>query len=49
MMRAAARLDNLLITPHTAWSAREARQRLLDEIAENITAFEQGIERNRVV
>lgn len=49
MMRAAARLDNLLITPHTAWSAREARQRLLNEIAENITAFEQGRDRNRVV
>lgn len=49
MMRAAARHDNLLITPHTAWSAREARQRLLDEIAENITAFEQGVQRNRVV
>jgi len=45
---AAKELDNLLVTPHTAWSAREARQRLLVEVAANVTAFLGGGERNRV-
>lgn len=48
MTEAARELDNLIITPHTAWSAREARQRLLDEVAENIAAFERGERRNRI-
>jgi len=46
--RAAKELDNLILTPHTAWSAREARARLLKEVEENIAAFLQGRERNRV-
>jgi len=45
----AAGLDNLFITPHTAWSAKEARQRLLDGIVENIRAFRNGEKVNRVV
>jgi glycerate dehydrogenase len=45
---AAKELDNLIVTPHTAWSAREARVRLLEEVAENIAAFQQGQDRNRV-
>ena len=32
--------SNLIITPHIAWAAREARQRALDRIAENIKAFQ---------
>lgn len=44
-----ADLDNLFITPHTAWSSREARQRLIDGVVENIEAFRRGEERNRVV
>ena len=48
MMAAAARLDNLLITPHCAWAARETRQRLMDEVLENIQAFRRGERRNRV-
>lgn len=44
----AAGLDNLLITPHTAWSAVEARQRLLDGVAANIRAFRAGERRNRI-
>ncbi|MEX2579815.1 MAG: D-2-hydroxyacid dehydrogenase [Verrucomicrobiales bacterium] len=43
-----ANLENLFITPHTAWSSREARQRLLDGIAENIRAFRRGERANRV-
>jgi glycerate dehydrogenase len=45
---AAKELDNLIVTPHTAWSAREARARLLREVEENIAAFLQGRDRNRV-
>jgi len=45
---AAAELDNLLVTPHTAWSAREARQRLLAEVKQNIEAFLRGEARNLV-
>ena len=33
--------SNLIITPHIAWAAREARQRALDRIAENIKAFQK--------
>lgn len=33
---------NLIITPHIAWAAREARQRALDRIADNIEAFMKG-------
>lgn len=40
----AARLPNLIITPHNAWISRECRQRLLDGVARNIRTFitEQG-------
>ncbi len=41
-------VKNLIITPHSAWSAREARQRLIDQAAENIKAFQEGRERNLV-
>lgn len=40
--------DNLIITPHIAWASTESRQRLLDEIALNIEAFQQGESRNNV-
>jgi glycerate dehydrogenase len=49
IIKAAAELPNLIVTPHTAWSAREARQRLLVEVKENIVAFTQGRERNLVL
>lgn len=45
---AAVELDNLIVTPHTAWSAREARERLLCEVQQNISAFLEGKDRNRV-
>ena len=48
MVLAAKELDNLIVTPHTAWSTREARERLLEEVEENIAAFLQGRDRNRV-
>jgi len=41
-------VDNLIITPHVAWASRESRQRLVDEVAANIQAFQQGRPRNIV-
>lgn len=40
--------DNLIITPHTAWASRESRQRLINEVAKNIGAYQQGQARNIV-
>jgi len=33
---------NCIITPHNAWSSREARQRIIKVTAENIAAFLKG-------
>jgi len=41
-------IPNLIITPHIAWAAREARQRAVDEIAANIRSFIDGGRRGRV-
>ncbi|MCO7227107.1 D-2-hydroxyacid dehydrogenase [Pleionea sp. CnH1-48] len=43
------RLTNLLITPHIGWASIEARQTLVNEIAENIRAYTAGKSRNRMV
>ena len=42
------KVPNLIVTPHTAWAAVEARRRLVEGVAENIRAFFDGEERNRV-
>ena len=39
----------LLITPHMAWASVESRHRCFDEVFENIRAFMEGRERNRLV
>ena len=44
----AADLPNLILTPHIAWASRAARQRLLDQVADNITAFYAGTGQNLV-
>src|SRR5713226_6066238 len=49
IIQAVNELDNLLVTPHTAWSARESRERLLAEVVENISSFLEGKPRNLVV
>ena len=49
LIEAGRELKNLLITPHCAWATREARQRLIAEVAENIAVFARGERRNRVV
>jgi glycerate dehydrogenase len=45
----AAGIPNLLVTPHIAWAAREARQRCIDEMAANVEDFLRGGCRGRVV
>ncbi len=40
---------NLLVTPHIAWATGAARQAAIDELVENIAAFLDGRERNRIV
>ena len=41
--------SNLLVTPHIAWATVEARQNAINELAENVRAFQRGEKRNRVV
>jgi glycerate dehydrogenase len=41
-------IPNLILTPHVAWAAREARQRCVDEMAANIREFLGGGRRSRV-
>jgi glycerate dehydrogenase len=43
------KIPNLIVTPHIAWAAFEARQRCLDEMAANIRDFLGGGRRGRVV
>ncbi len=39
---------NTLLTPHIAWASKEARQRLVNEVAENLRCWQNGAPRNRV-
>ena len=39
-------IPNLIVTPHSAWVAKESRQRLIGQAAENIRAFLAGEPRN---
>lgn len=43
-----ADLANLIITPHSAWASQEARQRLINILADNIKQFRLGQSFNRV-
>ncbi len=42
-------LENVCLTPHMAWGAFESRARCINEICENIIAFYNGGNRNRIV
>lgn len=35
-------IPNLIITPHSAWGSVDARQRIVQQMVENVTAFQQG-------
>jgi len=41
--------NNLIITPHIAWASQQARQNLVNQIAENIRAYQIGQARNLIV
>ncbi|WP_428609985.1 2-hydroxyacid dehydrogenase [Sedimenticola sp.] len=43
-----ADIPNLIVTPHNAWASREARQRLLDGVTENIRDYLAGGSANRI-
>ena len=43
-----ANLPNLLITPHSAWIAKECRQRLMNGVVQNIKAYLEGSPENVV-
>jgi glycerate dehydrogenase len=45
----AAGIPNLILTPHIAWAAKEARQRALDQVAENIETYLRGKDLRRLV
>lgn len=40
--------DRLVLTPHIAWASVEARNRLFNDLLENIRAYNKGEKRNRV-
>ena len=42
-------VPNLVVTPHIAWAAKEARQRALDQVTENIADFLKGGRLRRLV
>ena len=44
-----AELPNLIVTPHIAWASQEARQRALEQVAENVSSFFVGESLRRVV
>lgn len=44
----APNIPRLIVTPHSAWGSREARQRIVDQLAENALAYFAGAPR-RVV
>lgn len=41
-------LDNVFITPHIAWASKQARERLMRIVYENIRSFQQGEPRSVV-
>ena len=44
----AADIPRLIITPHSAWGAREARQRIVGQLAENAASFFAGQAKRQV-
>lgn len=48
LIKYAKSTENLILTPHIAWASQQARQNLVDQIAENIRAYQIGQVRNLV-
>lgn len=45
----ASDIPNLILTPHSAWAGRQARQNVVNETVANMRAFLDGEARNRIV
>jgi len=43
------KLDNVILTPHIGWKAKESRQRLLSILKDNIDAYKNGKPINVVI
>ncbi len=43
-----AKFSNLILTPHIAWGGTHAQARVIQEVADNISFFRQGKQRNRI-
>lgn len=41
-------IPNLILTPHIAWAGRQARQNIVNQLAENIAAFAAGVPLRRL-
>ena len=41
-------IPNLILTPHIAWAGRQARQAIINQLAENIAAFIAGVPLRRL-
>lgn len=41
-------IPNLIVTPHNAWGTRESRQRLIDQMANNLRSWREGSPLNLV-
>jgi glycerate dehydrogenase len=44
-----ANIPNLIVTPHSAWGSKEARQRIIDQTVENVDAFACANAARRVI
>ena len=42
VLKGTADIPRLIITPHSAWGSREARQRIVGQLAQNAEAFFKG-------
>jgi len=40
--------QNLIVTPHIAWSSLQARQRLVDQLCANLQAWFDGNPQNQI-
>lgn len=45
----ASDVPNLIVTPHSAWGSKEARQRIVNQTVENIRAFSTNSAQRRIV
>ena len=41
-------IPNLILTPHNAWGSKESRQRLVNQMAENLSGWLAGVPKNSV-